>query len=434
MSLTAPGGPRVVYDASILGHRQVYPESATGIPRVVENVAMALLASQACELRLCARTLTSLRHALEFLEGHASLRRAPMLRAEASTALAALVEAPIVKLTRTRRRSIPVKFAQRALYQVLRVVNTLPRPLTRGDLTGMDVFHSPFDPLPPVTRGIPGLHRFLMVHDLIPILYPEYFSFGRGPSPFDRILASLTPRDWALTNSECTRADLLNYRPDLDPARVFVTPLAADPALFHPVADAAQLSAVRAKYGVPEGLYLLSLNTLEPRKNLDHLVRAFAALVAQEQVPDLHLVLVGAKGWKTEALFAALAESGIARDRVILTGFVADADLAALYSGALGFVYPSLYEGFGLPPLEAMQCGVPVITSNTSSLPEVVGDAGILVAPTDEEALAQAMLALYQDDTLRTRLQAQSQARAQQFSWARCAGQTIAAYRTALAS
>jgi glycosyltransferase involved in cell wall biosynthesis len=120
------------------------------------------------------------------------------------------------------------------------------------------------------------------------------------------------------------------------------------------------------------------------------------------------------------------------RDRIVMTGYVAEDDLAPLYSGALAFVYPSLYEGFGLPPLEAMQCGTPVITSNTSSLPEVVGDAGIMVDPLDQDALCDALSRVHGSAALRRELSRRSLARARQFSWERCIDQTLAAYRTAL--
>jgi glycosyltransferase involved in cell wall biosynthesis len=219
----------------------------------------------------------------------------------------------------------------------------------------------------------------------------------------------------------------------VDPARVFVTPLAADARLFHPASPEAQ-EAVRRRLGIPEGPYLLTLNTLEPRKNLESVIRAFARVAREPAARDLSLVLVGGRGWKAEGIDAALAEAGPVRQRIVLSGYVPDAELAPLYSGALAFVYMSLYEGFGLPPLEAMQCGVPVIASNTSSLPEVVGDAGILLDPTDLDALCQAMLRVHQDAALRAELASRSLARAGAFTWERCVAQTVAAYRAALAA
>lgn len=178
----------------------------------------------------------------------------------------------------------------------------------------------------------------------------------------------------------------------------------------------------------------MSLNTLEPRKNLGHLIQCFRKLVYQEKINDLYLVLAGGKGWLYNKLFEEIYRCEALKDRVIVTGYVADEDLAALYSDALAFVYTSFYEGFGLPPLEAMQCGVPVITSNTSSLPEVVGDAGIMVAPTDADMLCHSMLALYTKSSLREAMSLKSLERAKQFSWEKCTQETLAAYKFALNS
>ena len=164
------------------------------------------------------------------------------------------------------------------------------------------------------------------------------------------------------------------------------------------------------------------------------MIRCYAQLVANRQIGDMRLVMVGTRGWKMESIFAELEKLGPLSDRVIVTGFVPDEDLAPIYSHASMFVYPSLLEGFGLPPLEAMQCGVPVITSNTSSLPEVVGDAGIMVPPSDTDALCQAMATLFQDRELHDRLASRARERAATFSWARCAAETVEAYRAALNS
>ena len=266
---------------------------------------------------------------------------------------------------------------------------------------------------------------------MIPILHPRFF----GPEVsrlLPEIIGSLGPEDFAVCISQSTKDDLCDYRRDLDPARVFVTYLASS-ELFHPCADAGSQAAVRRRYKIPEGVpYLLGLSTLEPRKNIEQAVRCFARLVREQGVRDLRLVLVGTRGWDYDRIFEAVADFDISRDYIILTGYVADEDLAALYSGALAFVYLSLYEGFGLPPLEAMQCGTPVITSNTSSLPEVVGDAGLMLDPSDEEGICQSMFDLYRDASLRAEMSRRSLERARQFSWERCTRETLAAYRLAL--
>jgi glycosyltransferase involved in cell wall biosynthesis len=226
---------------------------------------------------------------------------------------------------------------------------------------------------------------------------------------------------------------LCNYLPNLDPSKIQVTHLAASD-LFYPCSNIEKSSEVRSKYSIPDIPYILSLSTLEPRKNIVHTIRCFLNLIQQEKLSNLTLVLAGTKGWNYDSIFAEISDNSSLKDRVILTGFVADEDLASLYSSALAFVYPSFYEGFGLPPLEAMQCGVPVITSNTSSLPEVVGEAGIMLDPQDSDGLSQSILNLYSQPALRDTMAQQSLSQAQKFSWENCAKQTVAAYKSAISS
>jgi glycosyltransferase involved in cell wall biosynthesis len=270
------------------------------------------------------------------------------------------------------------------------------------------------------------------VYDLIAIAHPELFETGVDALIRDA-MASLTPDDWAVCISEATRQDLLAHRPDLAPERVLVTHLAAA-AHFRPDLREQEWPALRAKYNIPEAPYALTLSTLEPRKNIAHALRCFARVVAEGKVGDLRLVMVGTRGWKMDSIFAELDGLQQLRDRVTVSGFVPDRDLAPIYSRAAMFLYPSLYEGFGLPPLEAMQCGVPVITSNTSSLPEVVGDAGLMVPPTDADALCQAIVQLHSDRALSQTLARRARERAAHFSWARCAAETASVYRSAVAT
>jgi glycosyltransferase involved in cell wall biosynthesis len=263
-------------------------------------------------------------------------------------------------------------------------------------------------------------------------MFPQFFEF-KEDHLLNKILDSLAPDNWAICISDSTKNDLCNKFPKIDPSRVFVTPLAAS-ELFYPCNDFEQISLIRKKYNIPDAPYILSLSTLEPRKNIDHTIRCFAHLSQQEHIKDLSLVLVGTKGWDYNKIFEEISNNNSLQDRIIVTGYVADEDLAALYSGAMAFVYPSFYEGFGLPPLEAMQCGIPVITSNTSSLPEVVGDAGIMVSPTDTDALCQSMLEIYNNPSLRKTMSLRSIERSKQFSWEKCTQETINAYKTALSS
>lgn len=225
--------------------------------------------------------------------------------------------------------------------------------------------------------------------------------------------------------SAYTRDRLLHHYPRAS-TKVRVVSEGID-ARFHPP-GAAEVAGVRARLGL-HAPYVLFVGTVEPRKNLDRLVRAFTSAALRGEHPH-DLVIAGGAGWKDGPFRAALAASPL-RDRVRVIGYVPEPDMPALYAGADLFVFPSLEEGFGLPPLEAMACGAPVITSCTSALPEVVGDAAELVDPLDEPALALAIDRLLGNPDARRRLAAAGRRRAALFSWDRVAEETLAVYREA---
>jgi glycosyltransferase involved in cell wall biosynthesis len=186
------------------------------------------------------------------------------------------------------------------------------------------------------------------------------------------------------------------------------------------------LAAVRAKYHLPER-FILFVGTIEPRKNLVTLLEAFAALRSGGRHPGLGLVIAGGKGWLYGEFFERLRTLGLEKT-VILTGYVPEADLPALLNSAEVFAFPSSFEGFGLPPLEAMACGVPVVCSNATSLPEVVGEAGLLVPPDDAASWTEALGRLLDDAELRGELRARGLARARLYTWEAAAQKTLAVY------
>ena len=413
---------KVLYDISVLGLAQRERWQRTGVFRTVDEVARNVVKTQKCEVLFCCAVVPSvLEDAVTYVGDEPAFMSVRMY--ENKSRAAAL------------DRAIPCKkgimrFCLRGMRALLRQVGSSSEPFTTVDWERVDVFHAPAFFLPPGLPPGPRVEAFLTIYDLVPILQPELCRTGSSDF-MQRALASLTPDRWAFCISEATKQDLCNYLPSLAPERVFVTPLAASDK-FYPCEDAAFRAQILGKYGIPDAPYFLSLSTLEPRKNMDHLIRCFSALSKEPGMEDINLVLVGERGWKYEAILEIVAQTNRAAKRVILAGYVADDDLAALYSGALGFVYPSLYEGFGLPPLEAMKCGIPVIVSNTSSLPEVVGDAGLSVSPTDSDALSQALLEVARDSSLRRDLSARSIEQAKKFSWEKCAGQTVTAYEKAV--
>ncbi len=378
----------VLYDLSLLGFCKDDPAKMTGMPRVVLEQAVRLQASPDCETTFCATEDPA--DAYRFIRSHPALKRA---RVAAWSEGATDTLAPAV-------------------------------------LQEACVFHTPHSAVPDAVRQYPRLPVIQTVYDMIPFLLPETMT-AEYRNYYADILRRICPEDRVITISRSAKADFCNHTGFADD-RVHVIPLAANENLFRPCHDLERITAVRAKHRIPEGSYLLSVCTFEPRKNLRHLVRSFVELLrAHPELSDLSLVLTGGQGWMFEPILAELAGTALPSGRIITTGYVPDADLGPLYSGASAFLYLSRYEGFGLPPLEAMQCGTPVIVSNTSSLPEVVGDAGILLSPDDQDGLCQAILDLHLHPGQRNHLAEKSTRRAQQFSWTRNVQQTTGVYKLA---
>ena len=269
-----------------------------------------------------------------------------------------------------------------------------------------------------------SLPTVITVHDLSILRYPETHPRYRVAFMSKRIGKSIQRADCVITDSEYIRQELLAEF-NLPPEKVVSVLLAAGTG-FSPVASDT-LASVLARFGLQPGKYLLAVGTLEPRKNLITAIQAYVQLpeAVRREIP---FVVAGMQGWRTQGLdreVAALIDKG----QIRRLGFVADEVLPALYSGARVFVYPSLYEGFGLPALEAMACGTPAVVSNRSSLPEVVGDAGLQVDALDVAGLAQAMCQILENDELHALLRQRGIERARGFSWQRCAEQTLAVYR-----
>jgi len=273
------------------------------------------------------------------------------------------------------------------------------------------------------------LPTVVTVYDLSFLLYPAVFNW------LNRLyLSAMTPPSVrkarrVIAISESTKRDLVRLM-HIPPERVDVVYPGLEPDI-KPIEDPAALAAFRRRHNLPDH-FVLFVGTLEPRKNADALVRAYG-LLRRRGVVRHALVLAGSRGWRYESIFAAIEESGVADD-VILPGYVAREELAFWYSAADIFVYPSLYEGFGLPVLEAMACGTPVITSTASSLPEVAGDAACLVDPNDTGGLAEAIEHVLTQADVRAEMSAKGRQRAATFTWERMAQSTRNVYEKALAS
>lgn len=301
---------------------------------------------------------------------------------------------------------------------------------------GVDLFHATDHLLPRLSY----VRTVFTLHDLIFLFHPETHK------PLNRwFLTLMMPRflraaDAVIAVSECTKRDAVRYY-GVTEEKITVVYEGVNPR-FRPAAPDA-VAAIRQKYNLPER-FILYVGTIEPRKNLTTLLEAFHHLITCDPAPcalrpatcalrpvtcALRLVFVGKRGWLYEGFFRRLRELGL-EERVIFTGYIPDKDLPAVYSAADLFVFPSLYEGFGLPVLEAIACGTPVICSSTSSLPEVAGDAALLVDPRDVRALAGAMGRVLMDEHLTAELRARGIERARWFTWERAARETMEVYRS----
>ncbi|MCL5264948.1 MAG: glycosyltransferase family 4 protein [Chloroflexi bacterium] len=289
---------------------------------------------------------------------------------------------------------------------------------------GIDIVHYPYFAAPLIARARSRV--VVTVHDVIPLLLPPYRG-SLAVRTYTRLVSTAARRaDVVIADSESTKADIVRLL-GIPSERIRVVYLAADER-FKPVEDSAALEGVRRKYGLRDS-FVLYLGGLDARKNVVSLAKAFA-VASRELGADIQLAIAG-QPMSGSKLFpdihGAVRELGIERS-VVFLGLVAEDDRPLLYSAAKLFAFPSLYEGFGLPPLEAMACGSPVVCSNTSSLPEVVGDAAITCEPTDHLRLAEAMLQVLTDGDLRAELRRRGLARSQSFDWKKTAEETLSVY------
>ncbi len=285
----------------------------------------------------------------------------------------------------------------------------------------LDVLLCPVNVVPLAGR-VPSV---VTVHDLAFLAHPEAFHVTKR-----RYLAAMTRLSvhrarHVIAVSSHTRDDLVRHF-GVRPERVTVVPNAVD-ARFQPADDDHAITRFKAEHHLPDR-FILFVGTLEPRKNLRRLIEAFASLANDET--ETTLVIVGASGWLTSDLAPLVSTHGLG-ERITFAGYVSDDDLPHWYRAATVFCYPSLYEGFGLPVLEAMACGTPVITSRTSSLPELTGDAAVLVDPTDVAELARALKTVLADESRRHTMSRTGLARASAYSWERTAAATLEVIRDA---
>ncbi len=292
-----------------------------------------------------------------------------------------------------------------------------------------DLYHSLFQlfPIPPSIQKNKKTQCVVTIHDLIAWIYPELFSLNAQ----DLVMISKAQENtWIICPSNSTKQDLITYF-SIDPSRIFVTPLAACPKLFYPNSN----REILKKYEVPDAPYLFYTGRLEERKGVHLLLKAFKILILEEKISDLNLILSGPLVQHYPDLHHTfqneIEKMGLSH-RVIHIPYLLDEELSVFFSEALAFVYLSQYEGFGLPVLEAMQCGTPTLCFHNSSLPEVLGDAGILLKDTKTESIAEALLSLYKHPKKVEAFSQKGIERAQSFTWEKTTQKTLEAYQSIL--
>ncbi|MCM0649690.1 glycosyltransferase family 4 protein [Clostridium swellfunianum] len=297
--------------------------------------------------------------------------------------------------------------------------NFFPENTKRNDI---DIYHVPQNGIG-LSENMP-CKKIATIHDLIPYIMPETVGKGYLLKFLKEVPKVLDLSDALITVSEWSKQDILKFFP-IDPDKIFVTPLAADEK-YKPLDKEYCKSFLSKTYGI-NNPFILYIGGFSPRKNVKALITAFAKIYKQLDA-DYNLVIVGATRDQGQYLSKFSTNLEFA-SKIIFTGFAPEDHLPILYNGCEAFVYPSLYEGFGLPPLEAMNCGTPVITSNLTSIPEVVGDAGILINPYNEQELESSLVKLLNDSKLKEEYSMKGLERAKNFSWEKTALDTLEVYR-----
>ncbi len=305
-----------------------------------------------------------------------------------------------------------------------KVVFTLPNLLMRKIYSFLysikpDAYFSPCEAVPTKINTLPSVKKYILLHDVIPLVFPEYFNIEKGTGWFNKLISYIKEnQDVAyFANSEYTKQDFLKYVPELKSDQITTTLLACSED-FHPCSKEETLKSLK-KYHLPtDKRYVFSLCSLAPHKNLIRAVKTFVEFIKKNKIEDMVFILGGGHYEDfIDKLDKEINDLGNYKEKIIKAGYIDDEDLAPLYSGAEWFVYTSQYEGFGLPPLEAMACGCPVITSNNSSLPEVVGDAGLMIDWDSDEQHIRAYEDYYFHPELREQNHQKGLERAKQFSW-----------------
>lgn len=286
-------------------------------------------------------------------------------------------------------------------------------------INDIDVYFSPMKAVPDFIEKNKSIKKYIILHDAIPLI--NDYRQKANHKWYCNLINSINSDDKYFANSLCTKQDFIEYVPKINPENITVIPLSTGKN-YTKISDTNFINQVKNKYGIPlNKKYIFSLCNLDPRKNLIFSIKNFFKFVEKNNLDNFIFVLGGAC-WKDfeNILNENIENLGDKKDKILKIGYVDDEDMSALYSGAEMFLFPSLYEGFGMPVLEAMKCGLPVICSNTTSLPEVIGDCGIKINPYSDSEMLSAMEKMYFDKDFREKCIAKGLERSKLFTWKKC--------------
>ncbi len=313
------------------------------------------------------------------------------------------------RLEKYMSKNVSLNVAHHSGFLYRSIMNFIPIPYSHYFGTSADVTHFFNYVVPPKVHG----KTVVTVHDMVIKAYPETVRARTKYFLYTGLEKSMKRADVIVTDSYFSKSEIEKYYPKYS-NKVKVVPCGVNLEKFHRMEDTAQVEAIKKKLGL-DYEYFLYIGTIEPRKNLTRLIEGYS--IFAEKYPECpKLVLAGGKGWLNDDIYNSIKRLNL-QDKAVFTDYIADSDMCGLINGAMGFLFPSIYEGFGMPPLEAMACGVPVLTSHEASLPEVVGDSAVLVDAYNVESIAEGISKLYIDEELRAELSEMGLKQAKKYTW-----------------
>lgn len=415
----------VLYDATILTNGTVNAPARSGVYFVAYNILQELLTRKEFDITLyCEKSRAHL--VLDAINSDDTLKNLPV--AEYSKLDNLIVHWELLKYkNKVNKGNKILRVLIKTTLNFLKSISDIKTKLNMGNdynklYKNYDAFFSPVFANPPELNNVKHLKKYNILYDVIPIIYPENYPDMKDKSSwYCKLFNSLNKDDHYFAISEHTKQDFVKFSQNVTAEQITTIPLSTG-LKYERVSDKSQIDKVKEKYKIPQDKkYLFSLCTLEPRKNLIFGVLNFIEFIKRNNIDDFVFVLGGGH-WDhfIKELNDSIEDLDSYKDKIIKIGYVDDEDMPALYSGADMFVFPSVYEGFGMPILEAMQCGCPTICSKVTSMPEVIGDCGIQIDPTDNEDLIKAYEKMYFDGNFKEQCIEKGYERAKQFTWEKC--------------